>query len=99
MNLNFSGLQNFVWWVGVIEDRVDPLGLGRCRIRIFGHHTDDTTLLPTRDLPWAHPVHPMNSSRTIQSPPLGEWVLGFFMDGKAAQFPVILGVLPGLKKE
>jgi len=26
---------NFVWWQGVVEDRVDPLMLGRCRVRIL----------------------------------------------------------------
>ena len=32
---------NFVWWQGVVEDRIDPLMLGRCRVRILGYHTDD----------------------------------------------------------
>ena len=36
---NFAGLNGFVWWVGEIEDRVDPLNMGRVRVRIFGWHT------------------------------------------------------------
>ena len=31
----------FVWWQGVVEDRDDPLKLGRCRVRIVGYHTDE----------------------------------------------------------
>jgi len=38
---NFAGLNGFCWWVGAVEARDDPLGLGRCRVRIFGWHTDD----------------------------------------------------------
>ena len=32
----FMGKDGFVWWQGVVEDRYDPLYLGRCRIRILG---------------------------------------------------------------
>ena len=31
---------------------------------------------------------------TFSAPLIGDWVVGFFMDGLAGQFPVILGVLP-----
>ena len=79
MNIgNIKSLENFVWWIGEIENRVDPLGIGRCQIRIFGYHTEDKTILPTVDLPWAHPVFPLNASKTFSSPMVGEWVLGFF---------------------
>ena len=99
MNIgNIKSLENFVWWIGSIENRVDPLGIGRCQIRIFGYHTDDKTILPTIDLPWAHPVFPLNASKTFSSPMVGEWVLGFFADGSSGQFPIMLGVIPGLKK-
>jgi hypothetical protein len=37
--------------VGVVENRIDPLQLGRCQVRIFGHHTENKQLLPTSDLP------------------------------------------------
>lgn len=93
---NFHGLKDFVWWVGVIEDRVDPLGLGRCRVRIFGYHTIDTAILPTVDLPWSHPVYPLNNSKAFSSPLIGDWVVGFFMDGEAGQYPIMIGVLPSV---
>lgn len=96
---NFLGLDKFVWWIGVIERRDDPLGLGRCRVRIFGWHTDNESLLPSDELPWATPVYPVNNSKKIEAPLLQEWVLGFFMDGESGQFPIILGVLPGINPE
>ena len=93
---NFIGKDGFVWWIGIIEDRSDPLGLGRCRVRIFGWHTDNKSQLPTKDLPWAQPMLPINNSRTFSSPRLGDWVIGFFTDGISGQAPVMMGVLPGL---
>ena len=93
---NFAGLNGFVWWVGQIEDRADPLGIGRCRVRIFGWHTDNKSMIPTESLPWAHPVFPLNNSKSFQSPELNEWVVGFFMDGESGQFPIMFGVMPGI---
>lgn len=97
---DFIGKNGFVWWVGVVEDRIDPLLLGRCRVRIFGWHTDDKSLLPTENLPWAQAVYPLNTppSKCFGVPLLGDWVLGFFMDGDNAQFPIMFGVIPGLTK-
>ena len=43
--------RNFVWFFGVVEDRIDPNYLGRVRVRCFGFHTDNRELLPTEDLP------------------------------------------------
>jgi hypothetical protein len=93
---NFIGKDNFVWFIGVIEDRADPLGLGRCKLRIFGWHTDNTSLLPTKELPWAQPMLPINAPRTFSAPRIGDWVVGFFMDGMSGQAPIMMGVLPGL---
>ena len=48
----FTGLSsNF--YTGVVEDRHDPLYLGRVRVRVYGLHTDDKLLIPTPDLPWS----------------------------------------------
>jgi hypothetical protein len=91
----------FVWWTGVVEDRNDPEQLGRCRVRIFGFHTDDITLLPTRDLPWAIPLQPITSAATsgLGHTPLGivngSWVVGWFLDGEEAQRPLIIGTIAG----
>jgi len=94
---NFIGLSGFVWWVGIIEARVDPLAIGRCKVRIFGWHTDNESLLSTEDLPWAHPMIPLNNSKTSSTPRIGEWVVGFFLDGESGQAPIMMGILPGIK--
>ena len=96
MTSNFAGLNGFIWWVGVIKDRADPLGIGRCKVRIFGWHTDDVTLIPDDHLPWATPMLSINNSKTYYPPELNDWVVGFFMDGESGQYPVMMGVLPGI---
>jgi hypothetical protein len=93
---NFLGVNSFVWWVGIVEDRDDVLKLGRCRVRIFGWHTKNESQLPKEDLPWAQPMYPVNSSKNYSSPMLGDWVVGFFLDGESGQSPVMMGVLPGI---
>jgi hypothetical protein len=101
----FVGKDNFVWWVGVVEDRNDPLQLGRCRVRCYGWHTADKVSVATKDLPWAHPIQPITSAAVSgvgQSPvgPVeGTWVVGFFRDGDEAQHPIIIGTLGGIPQE
>lgn len=96
---NRLGEDNFVWWIGVVEDRVDDLNLGRCRVRIFGAHTDNLEELPTKSLPWATPLYPVNSSNSFGTPMEGDYVFGFFMDGMSKQVPAMLGVFPGIPQE
>ena len=98
MNTNFVGKDGFIWWVGVLENRVDPLAMGRCQVRIFGWHSSSKTEIPTTDLPWAHPMIAINASKMFSVPQEGDWVLGFFLDGVNAQQPVMLGILPGMKQ-
>jgi hypothetical protein len=95
---NFIGLNSFVWWVGVVEDREDPLASGRARVRIFGWHTDDKIALPKSDLPWAMPMYPINAPNTFSKPRINDWVVGFFMDGESGQMPIMMGILPGINK-
>lgn len=89
----------FNWWIGVVEDRKDPEYLGRCRVRIFGYHTDNKELLATKDLPWAVPIQPITSASLsgIGSSPLGPvegtWVVGFFLDGEDMQQPAMFGTI------
>ena len=97
----------FTWWTGVVEDRVDPLKLGRCRVRILGYHTDkkDIDNIPTNTLPWATPSQPITSAAmngigsTPMGPVEGTWVFGFFRDGKNAQDPVMIGTFGGIPEE
>ena len=98
---DFMGRDGFIWFAGVVEDRQDPLKLGRCRVRCLGYHTEDKNVLPTTDLPLAHPLLPITSSGVsgIGQTPLGllegSWVIGFFRDADTKQDAVILGALPG----
>lgn len=90
----FIGKEGFVWFVGIVEDRKDPEEVGRVRVRCFGWHTDNKELIPTDSLPWAHIVQPPNlpASYTCKE---GDMVFGFFLDADSAQFPVVVGVIPG----
>ena len=98
----YVGLDPFVWFFGVVEDRNDPLKIGRIRVRCFGWHTEDKTELPTQSLPWAQPIQDITSGAISgfgQSPSgilEGTWVIGFFLDGKHAQRPVVIGTLAGI---
>ena len=49
----YMGKDGFHWFIGVVEDRNDPLKIGRVRVRAIGYHTSNKTELPTSDLPWA----------------------------------------------
>ena len=97
----FMGLDGFVWFTGVVEDRNDPDKLGRVRVRCLGFHTEDLNDIPTNDLPWAHVMHPVTSPSMQglgDSPSFlveGSWVIGFFRDAVEKQQPIIMGSLPG----
>lgn len=91
---DFLGLGGFVWYQGVVEDRQDPLQIGRCRVRCIGWHTFDRSLIPTNELPWAHPLSPIGSDDIVTPPKEGDWVFGFFRDGEEGQLPVYMGVIP-----
>jgi hypothetical protein len=99
----YSGkyFKNFQHFFGVVEDRQDPLKMGRVRIRAFGIHTEDRSKIPTEDLPWATPIMPYTSAsisgigESPTGPVEGTWVFGFFVDGKQMQQPMIMGTLAG----
>ena len=60
-------------YTGCVENRQDPLKLGRCQVRVVGLHNHDKTNLKTEDLPWAYPMQPVTSAATsgIGHSPLG----------------------------
>jgi len=93
----FLGRDGFIWWIGVVEYNQDPLILGRAKVRIFGYHDNASTgEMPTADLPWAITLMPANMPGAYGIPNLGDWVIGFFLDGEDAQEPCILGYIPGI---
>ena len=97
---DFMGKDGFSWFVGVVEDRNDPAKIGRVRVRVLGHHSENLTEVKTADLPWAHVMHPVTdpSMQGLGHTPSfltqGSWVVGFFRDNEKQQ-PVIMGSLPG----
>ena len=84
-------------WTGIVEDIADPLMNNRLRIRINGFHNQNKTILPTEALPWAIVGLPVNGAGSFSVPRVGDWVVGFFMDGDQGQMPVMMGVISGLK--
>jgi GH24 family phage-related lysozyme (muramidase)/uncharacterized protein YcbK (DUF882 family) len=88
-------------YTGVVENRYDPLKLGRCQVRIIGLHTHDKQRLPTEDLPWAYPMQSITSAAMsgIGSTPLGlvegTSVLIAFQDVDL-QYPIMIGSLGGI---
>jgi hypothetical protein len=92
---DFAGKNGFTWFIGVIEDRQDPLKMGRVRVRCVGWHAENKMELPTEYLPWAIPSLPVNNANPY-APKEGDMVFGFFADGESAQSPIIVGVFPNI---
>ena len=98
----FMGMDGFVWFTGVVEDRNDPSKLGRVKVRCLGLHTESLVDIPTEDLPWAHIMQSTNnpSMQGLGNTPSflveGTWVVGFFLDAVEKQQPLIMGTLPGI---
>jgi hypothetical protein len=92
----FLGKDHFVWWIGVVEGNLDPALLGRVQVRIFGYHSSkDSNEIPTEDLPWAPSLFASNVHGAYGRPNVGDWVVGFFLDGPDAQEPIVMGIMPG----
>jgi len=86
---------------GIVEDRQDPLKVGRVRVRVHGIHSDDKLRIATPDLPWAQVILPTTSAGlsgfgTQHGLVEGSTVFGFFRDGELCQQPVIMGSAAGI---
>jgi predicted chitinase len=86
------------FYIGVVEDRIDPLMLGRMRVRVVGLHTHDKVVLPTEDLPWAMLMQPVTGvpGATVIPPPEGTSVIVIFNDWPENQQPIVIGILNGI---
>ena len=91
-----KGIRNPLFFVGVIEENVDPRKEGRVKVRAFGVHGLNTDI--RRDeLPWAVCVkgdYDPNGSPGLGLPALNSFVFGMFLDGEGAQQPMVLGLIP-----
>lgn len=94
---NFVGKDGFYWWIGQVEKH-DVKNSNRFKVRIVGHHLRDCNAVAVDDLPWAITMLPVttpyrtgNSQGASANLRLGDWVVGFFMDGADGQQPVIMG--------
>ena len=91
-----SVLANPMFFVGVIENKVDPRLEGRVQVRAFGVHGLNTEV-PTEALPWAQVIHGDYNPNNL--PDENDWVFGVFLDGRDAQQPMVLGLIPTLMAE
>ena len=98
-----DNISQFFWFMGIVEDRQDPLQMGRVRVRTL-EQTKDKSILPTSDLPWAQVV--VNNSASMGDVGVsatgyveGSLVVGFYIDGFEKQKPVIFGSIPGFPQQ
>ena len=59
---DFAGKGGFTWWIGIVEDRQDPLKMGRLKVRCVGWHADNRMEVPVDGLPWAMSMLPTNNT-------------------------------------
>ncbi|QQG32082.1 baseplate hub subunit and tail lysozyme [Citrobacter phage CkP1] len=82
---------NLEWFVGVVEDRMDPLKMGRVRVRVVGLHPFQKVQgpvagMPTEDLPWMSVLQPITSASmsgvggSVTGPVEGTRVYGHWLD-------------------
>jgi len=113
MNSNMiTGLTGAPIFYGVVENRNDPMKLGRVQVRIIGLHSalkqgNDNTGegISTPDLPWALPLQNITSAAMngIGNSPTGilegTHVIGISRDGRMYNDLIILGTLGGIPEE
>lgn len=91
-------------YFGIVENRSDPLELGRCQVRVVGLHTHDKNLLPTSDLPWCATLQPTTSAAmngigvTPIGPVEGSSVVVTYLDDTRQQ-GLIMGSVGGISTE
>lgn len=86
-----AGIREPLFFIGVVENNIDGRLEGRVQVRAFGiHGTIDQ--VPTEMLPWAIVAQGGYDPNVV--PKLNSWVYGMFLDGRDAQNPMILGLIP-----
>lgn len=89
------------FYYGMVEDRNDPLKVGRVRVRVHGVHTHDKQQIATPDLPWSQVMMPNTEAslsglgHTVHGLVEGSTVIGCFVDSLQQNF-VVLGSTLGI---
>tara|TARA_Y100000389_G_scaffold58947_1_gene54952 strand:+ start:1021 stop:2058 length:1038 start_codon:yes stop_codon:yes gene_type:complete len=93
-----------IHYYGIVEDRHDPLKIGRVRVRIYGIHTENKSLIATPDLPWSQVLLPTTSAGlsgfgTQHGLVEGSTIVGFFRNDTDMQDFIIIGSVAGIPSE
>ena len=89
------GSGGFKWFFGTVEDRDDPLKLGRCKVRVeMTHDVDNTKKILTDDLPWAVSIMPLISASYKEIGLLVVTIVG--MDSNGLQIALYRGLIISL---
>ena len=91
--------KNVEFFMGVVENNLDPDFMDRVQVRIFGKHSPKTEDIKTIDLPWAYCLkHSPSQTETGVGGAMyvpGSWVAGVSLDGEMMQHLLILGSISG----
>lgn len=90
------------WFVGEVVDNNDPANYGRVKVRCIGIHPPEPNdedndkmekdTVYTEDLHWAILINGTYGKMEF-IPDVGDWVFGFFADGRDAQHPYVIGTV------
>lgn len=78
------------YYLGFVEDNVDPMKVGRCKVRIVGLYDS----LSKSDLPWIQPMIPLNHD-VVYPPKIGTQVICIALD-EYNQVMLMIGAIPGI---
>jgi hypothetical protein len=102
-----TGIQPY-FFIGRVENKDDPTNNSRIKVRCIGVHPEfpniatnskeELNYVEDIDLPWAHCINGTYGAMNAV-PDEGDWVFGFFADGRDCQHPFVLGTLPGMNTE
>lgn len=90
------------FYIGVVEDRNDPLKRGRVRVRVLGVHSPDRKNdIQISDLPWSMVLQPANTptaGATVSQLVEGTWVVVVYLDANM-QDPMVIGSVPSAQEQ
>ena len=79
------------FYFGLVRDNVDPLGIGRCKVKVCGLYDS----LLDSDLPWLQMIHPTG---IINPPDIGDQVIVLALD-EHCQYLIVIGRVPGINED